>query len=271
MKLATNLEYFLKNMDITKAARVLEEAGFAHVDYTPELKRFQWKSFEKDLEILQDHGISVYQCHAPFNRYQTYASVEEHMRLVDLSLDVAERAGAKYLVVHGDEYDFGKPYTKERALAYNYELFAPIVEKAVAKGVGIAFENVFQDTVPFPRYGSEAEDLAALIDTFACPEVCCCWDFGHGAVAYPKGQEQAMAVLGKRIRCTHVHDNYLESDMHLIPMLGKIDWNTCMKVFLDTADAKVFSFELVYGNVVEETAATFAKFLYATGRKLICG
>ena len=53
MKLATNLEYFLKNMDITKAARVLEEAGFAHVDYTPELKRFQWKSFEKDLEILR--------------------------------------------------------------------------------------------------------------------------------------------------------------------------------------------------------------------------
>lgn len=269
MKLCANIDYFEKNIGMVQASNVLRKAGFEYVDYTPKLVDFQWRVFDKEFTTLCDHGLKVYQSHAPFNRYGKYESIEEHMRLVELSLEAAARSGAKYLVVHGDEFEATRCYNPEATKLYNYELFAPIVEQAVKKGVNIAFENVFQDDLSIPRYGSIAEELAALIDMFSCPQVCCCWDFGHGAVAYPQGQQDAIEILGNRIQCTHVHDNYLESDMHLIPMLGKINWTECMKVFNAVSKTEVFSFELVYGNVTDETAYPLAQLLYAIGCKLV--
>lgn len=269
MDLALNIDYFEKSIGMVEAAQTVKNAGFTYLDYSPKFQDFAWDVFEKELTILHDHGLKVYQSHAPFNRYGQFASKEEWYRLLETSLDTAVEAEARYLVVHGDEFDAQKCRTPQDILLYNYDLFAPIVEKAVKKGINIAFENVFQDDLPIPRYGSCAEDLAALIDRFACPQVCCCWDFGHGSVAYPKGQQDAIRTVGNRIRCTHVHDNYLETDMHLVPMLGKINWSTCMKALKETALVEVLSFELVYGSVTPGTAQPLADLLYATGNAMI--
>ena len=270
MELAVNMEYFTKDIGLAGAAGVLQEAGFHYVDYTPELMNYKSSEWEKELELLQDHGIQVYQCHAPVNRYKQYPSAEVHKRLLEVSLDAAVMAKAKYLVVHGDEFDIEREvYSPERALQYNYELFAPIVDRAVKEDIKIAFETLFQDVVPFPRYGSKVEELTTLIDRFSCSQACCCLDFGHASVAFQEKLPEAIEAIGDRIQCTHVHDNYLDSDLHLIPLLGKIDWPACMKALRGSTNIEVFNFELAYGHVTETTASCLAKLMYATGREMM--
>lgn len=119
MDISINLQYYSKNIGLEKAAKFVSDAGIKLLDYTPEPEspKDEW---QKALEIFTKNGIKVYQCHAPFNRYGTYG--ENHRKLLAESLDMAHFLGARYLVVHGDEFDFkNNKYSPEAALSYNYD------------------------------------------------------------------------------------------------------------------------------------------------------
>ncbi len=267
MELAINIGYFCKTLGMVRSAEIVKNSGFCYLDYTPPVSGDWEKILAEDMEIFKKEGLTVHQCHAPFNRYHACGSRENHLKQVENSLDAAVRLGAKYLVVHGDEFPFeSREYTKDAALAYNYELFAPLVERAEKLDVCIAFENVFPD-INLPRFCSETEELCALIDRFG-GSVCCCWDFGHGAVAYGEKSPGAIAAMGGRIRCTHVHDNYLNYDSHMIPFLGKIDWKASMKALQAGGVPEVLSFEMVYGAPPERAAVSMAEMLASVGEEL---
>ena len=270
MELCFNLEYLSKDIGISQAAKTVKEAGFHLLDYTPDVTQNWRGDLGQTQSCFERNGLSVYQCHAPFNRYHQYGSAENHKKLVDESLSAAIELSASYLVLHGDEFDFDRlVYSPEAALRFNYEYFAPVVERAEKHGVGIAFENVFEDDMNVPRNCSKTEDLNALIEKFHCDAVCCCWDFGHGAVSYQEKQSEAIEKMGNKIRCTHVHDNYLNADLHLVPYLGKIDWVSCVNALKLGGLPEVFSFELVYGHVPATAAAEFMGFLHRIGQRLL--
>jgi len=108
------------------------------------------------------------------------------------------------------------------------------------------------------------------MERFNTPNVCVCWDFGHGALASLASKEEHadnIIKLNKYIECTHVHDNYLKDDLHLVPLMGKIDWSKCIKA-LKTTHCNTFTYELVYGNVQEKTAPHLMKLLWETGNEL---
>lgn len=270
MELCVNITYFSKTIGMEESSKILSEAGFKLFDYTPRVKNKNWREEMKMMqECFAKYGLSVNQSHAPFNRYKSYESAEVHKKLVMDSLDAAIIMGSKYLVVHADEFDFDNmQYSPEKALSYNYEYFAPVVEKAEKNGVFIAFENVFTD-MDIPRNCSTVEELTAVIEKFNSDNVCCCWDFGHAAIAFGEKQDEAICAMKGKIKCTHVHDNYFYADMHLIPCFGKIDWKSCMSALETAGKPDVLSFELVYGDIPQKTAADTAKLLYKTGEYLL--
>ncbi len=266
MELSVNIQYYEKNVGMEKAAKIVSDAGIKLLDYTPSpnADKSEWN---KTLEIFNKNGLKVHQCHAPFNRYGQYG--EQHKQLLSNSLDMAVFFGAKYLAVHGDEFDFNnKKFSPEAALTYNYEYFAPTVELAAKNKIYVAFENVFEDNFGGnPRYCSEPDDLIKLIDKFNNRYVCCCWDFGHGAVQLGNKCDNGITKLGNRIRCTHVHDNAYDHDSHLVPFFGQIDWNKNMNAIKNTP-CDVLSFELVYGNIPENAMPAHAEMLAKIGQTL---
>lgn len=269
MELCFNLEYLSREIGLSQAAEAVHGAGFHLLDYTPDVTQDWRADLEQTRRCFEQNGLSVHQCHAPFNRYGQYGSAEDHKKLVDESLSAAICLNARYLVVHGDEFDFDHlTYSPNAALQYNYAYFAPVVERAERHGVCVAFENVFED-MDVPRHCSKTEELAALVDAFRTEAVCCCWDFGHGAVSYGEKQHEAIATLSGKIRCTHVHDNYLQADLHLIPYLGKIDWTSCMGALSSGKMPEALSFELVYGHVPPCAALELMRFLYRIGQQLL--
>lgn len=92
--------------------------------------------------------------------------------------------------------------------------YEDLVDYAIGKGVKVAFENI-----------RKLHNVAWAMEAFRnVPEVGMCWDCGHEA-CYTPGI-RFMPLFGKRLFCTHIHDNDcgVEHDQHVLPFDGNIDF-----------------------------------------------
>lgn len=249
MKYGINLDYLTKKADFETAVKAVAQAGFEEVDYTPDFKGANWKeNAESDFEIIKNNGLSVVQTHAPFNRYGSHG--ENHTEYIKRVLLQTKILGAKYMVVHGDEFSLPEEeYTPEKALEHNYSLFYPIVEKAAGMGIKIAFETVFEEGKSLPRFCSRSEELMSLIEKFNSENVCCCWDFGHANVAFGDEHPEKILEFGKYIECTHVHDSWRKCDTHMIPFSGYVNWEKCMEAMGKIGYKGSLTYEMGYGEI----------------------
>jgi sugar phosphate isomerase/epimerase len=78
-----------------------------------------------------------------------------------------------------------------------------------------------------------------------------------------------MRVLGDRITCTHVHDNYYNMDLHLIPFYGDIDWRAQMASFKEIGYKGNLTFEFVYGKLPDSMVENFLRTAAQSGRLLL--
>ena len=185
--------------------------------------------------------------------------------------------GAKYVVVHADEYRTVDHYDEKEAEDFAYEFLAPYVEYAKKNGMIVAIENVFEDSIRRcpqfdgkSRFGSRIHELKGMIERFNDPAVQCCWDFGHASCAFgADGMLEPMQEIGKHLVCTHVHDNYYERDLHLMPFLGTVNWEAHMKALREMNYQGKFSFELVYGCCPEALMGKWLQYVHEVGEYLL--
>jgi len=267
MNYGVNITYLTKKIPMEKAAKLLAMAGLNALDFVPDFKLDTWESeLHSALELFGKENLYVHQTHAPINRYGEWG--DNHKENLYRSLETAKIMGSKFLVVHGDEFDFeNKEYSPEAALKYNYELFAPIVDKANGYGINVAFETVFEEGLSkkgMPRFCSQSSDLKTLIEKFDSDNVCCCWDFGHAGVQYGDEHPEKILELGKYIKCTHVHDWGHKYDLHLPPYLGSNNWDLCMKAMKKIGYDGNLTLELVYGEIPEDMGEAFVLYLRKT-------
>lgn len=283
MELSMSLGYLRKMRgtnelrDFEKAVELCRNAGFRHVDYSPDYKRDDWEERAHiDREILDRAGISVEQTHAPFNRYRQYDDSvfpTYYRRLFEASKIV----GAKYVVVHADEYRTVDRYDEQEIQNFAYDYLAPYVDYAAKNGMVVAIENVFEDNARHcpqidgkSRFTSRIGELKGIIERFNTPSVACCWDFGHAKCAF--GNENmldAFRRIGKYLCCTHVHDNYYGHDLHLMPFLGEIDWEAHLAYMKEIGYAGKLSFEFVYGRFPEALLPVWLDSVRAVGEYML--
>jgi len=140
----------------------------------------------------------------------------------------------------------------------------------------VAIENVFEDSIRRcpqfdgkSRFGSRIHELKGIIERFNDPSVRCCWDFGHASCAFgPDGMLEPMKEIGKYLVCTHVHDNYYEKDLHLLPFLGNVNWEAHMQALKEMNYQGKFSFELVYGSYPDALLGKWLKHVHEIGEYL---
>ncbi len=199
-------------------------------------------------------------------RYTNKPPVTEQ---IERCFEATVASGARYMVVHGEEFDFGNlEYSPEKALEYNHELFLPFVKKAEKEGIKIAFETVFADHLEVhlgkPRFTSKIEDLKKLIQSFESDAVCCCWDFGHAGVQFKEKHAENIRYMGSLIDCTHMHDCNFDLDTHIPPFMGKINWNECISALKQTGFDGVVNVEFAHGDIPEKLIDIFMKYVYDT-------
>ena len=87
--------------------------------------------------------------------------------------------------------------------------------------------------------------LARLCDSVNAKNVGICWDTGHANIMeHEQPQDEAIRFLGKRIKCTHIHNNFKNyTDLHQPPDTGNIDWDQVMKAFREIGYDGPFTLE----------------------------
>ena len=264
MEYGINVKYFTKEMGLGEAARLVAKAGFTKLDYTPDLLD---DAFEKELKeallIFDAYGLSIHQTHMPFNRYGRYG--DKHRLCLERCAEAAEMTGAKYIVAHGDEFDFENlEFSPEAALEYNHNYFLPYVERAKKSGKKLAFETVFEDW-DRRRYTSSADELLSLIRSFNSENVVCCWDFGHANVTFKRQAPSVIERIGSLIECVHFHDN-VGIDSHQMAMTGNIDWSATVSAFKSFGYNGVLSVEYSHGKIPKELAEDFIALTYKSAK-----
>lgn len=252
--------------------RLCRDAGFTVIDYTP--GGSTWEQQVLSLNRASEKiGLPIEQSHAPFNRYSKMP-VEDYKVLLDNAFEAAIRMNNKQIVIHADDYRIpeGEQYDAEKAMAETYEFWAPYVDRASSKGLGVAIETLFEDDLTpgvKDRFTSRLDELKGLIEKFDNPLVTCCWDTGHARLAYTRaGTPDAMRALGSHITCTHIHDNYYKKDLHVMPFSGDINWKTEMATLKEIGYKGNLTFEFVYGKLPEEMVEDFLRTATKTGRIL---
>lgn len=264
MEYGINIDFFEARIGLEKAAELIAKAGFTQLDYTPHLANEDWASeMEKAQRIFAANGLAVHQTHAPFNRYGKHG--DKHKLYLDRCAEASARLGAKFMVVHGDEFDFANlDFSPEAALAYNHDYFLPTVERAAKDGYKVAFETVFEDW-DRRRFSAPAEELLSLIDSFESESAVCCWDFGHANVSFKKMAPQHIRSFGSRIQCTHLHDN-TGRDSHQLPMTGTIDWQETANAFREIGYNGVLSVEYSHGSLPLALTGEFLTLTYRAAK-----
>jgi sugar phosphate isomerase/epimerase len=261
MELGINLNYVCKGIPNITLEQTVEKAvycrelGFTSLDYLTNLSGDDWRDRAKRFRaLMEENGVYTHQSHAPFNRYNKARSIEEFKPYVARAIEAAGILGSKYIVLHADEYRLaeGELYDSKTVHEWTYEYLAPFVELADRCGVEIAIEDLFEEAgnkKPRSRHCSTTEELLALINRFD-QKISCCWDFGHGEVAFgADGSLEAFKEMFPHISCTHVHDNYYNKDLHLLPYQGNLDWNAHMRYMKENGYKGNFTYEFVYGNM----------------------
>lgn len=267
MEYGINIGFFAKELGLEKAAVLAAKAGFTMLDYTPPVRNDNWKAvMQEALQIFADNGLTVHQTHAPFNRYGSYGSM--HKLCVDRCAEATARMGAKYMVVHGDEFDFeNRTFTTEAALACNHAFFLPYVAQAGQNGYKVAFETVFEDG-DRRRYTSDAGELRDLIASFQSENAVCCWDFGHANVSFGKAAPTRIREFGSLIQCTHLHDN-TGMDSHQMPMTGDIDWKETAAAFRAIGYSGILCVEYAHGSMPAALAEPFLQLTCAAAKSAL--
>lgn len=257
MRLSTSTNFFATSIDrefisFKESIRRCKTAGFNVLDVNfceamngeTVLVEDDWEALIYDLKNEAEKiGVEFTQSHPVFlSGHITEEKVERYEWLMKRSIIASSMLGVKWAVLHPVQEKEITEFDTEANIKANIDHHSATVELAVKHNVGIAFENMVENANNKRRFSSHAGELVALIDTFNIPEVGACWDFGHGNFLY-KDQRIALRTLGKRLKATHINDNYGNSDEHMFPFHGSVDWHSIMPVFNEIGYDGDFTFE----------------------------
>ncbi|MBQ6473961.1 MAG: sugar phosphate isomerase/epimerase [Victivallales bacterium] len=278
MEQGINLAFVLKRRNqpdrpLAQALELCQNAGFTALDYLTDVQCPDYlERARKARREIDRLGLRVEQSHCPFFRYQMDAEPGALFRkFAPRAAEAAAILGARFLVIHADEYRVENTYDVPEILDFTHSCLTPTVELCSSLGVKPAFENVFEDgcghqVTGCGRFCSRIQELLDVIRMF--PGSGCCWDFGHAQVASKERAMDEFAAIQPYLFCTHVHDNTHGADLHKPAFFGDVPWESAMDIMKRGGYSGVFSWEFVYERFPDALMPGFLQFVHETGEYL---
>ena len=220
-------------LSATDFASAISECGFGatFTEYAPEKTLFEYAN------AFAKHNIAYETIHAPFDSINDMwldkPGADDTLSRLCLTVDACKSLSVPVAVVH-----LSSGVNAPSITDIGRYRFKRLVEYAAECGVKIAFENQ-----------RKLANIAWAFEEFENYEnVGFCWDVGHeGCFA---GGREYMPLFGKRLICTHIHDNDLKPnhDLHMIPFDGRIDFYKAAKQIKANGFAGTLMLELMIDN-----------------------
>jgi len=281
MILSTQTFYLSELFGDETAVRMLAEAGYDALDYSMFritedshiLNSEGYKEYALNLKrTAEEAGVHFNQAHAPFPsvRYGNDEYNADMFKKIVRSMEVASILGAKIIIVH----PFACPKEVDQK-GENIAFYNRLLPYCKEYGIKVALENMWgydeRRGCIVPNVCSTGAELAEYVDELDSEWFVACLDVGHSGLI---GEEASTAirVLGKeRLKALHIHDNDYKRDCHVIPFVGKMNWEDITKALADIGYEGDFTLEadsFLYGYD-KEFISSAVKFMHDTGRYLI--
>ena len=245
----TNTSYGVYPFD--EAVRKIAEQGYDCIDYQGFVDiESDFFGLDEDafLTVIREqktlfssHGIEVSQAHAPWRTPRDNDPDERKRWLLAMKKSIRGTAAldSTRFVVHPlMPYMFTKDNPDE-VWQMNEEFLGEVADYAKGYGVTVCLENMPFPDFPISTVGHDLEMLRRL----GRDNLKICLDTGHAAIFFGSDVASAVRELGDRLEALHIHDNMGESDEHLIPGDGIIDWDGVTKALKEIGYKGVISLE----------------------------
>ena len=247
----------VKRFGEEKGLEMIKKAGFDGVDYSllgdreVVLKGDVRESALQTKRLLDKYGLIAHQAHAPFRGFKYGDAMDLSCpAFADIvkAFEYAAIIGAPHIVVHGIRVPNG--FSSDDNIEYNCRFYRSLAPYAKEFGIHIAIENVGAAcTVPFMMN----EVLRRLDDPIFVALI----DIGHALLFRVPPECFISAVTPGMLKGLHVQDNDGNKDQHLIPGLGKINWENVLTALADAGYDGVFSLEVIHFFEKMPEEATF--------------
>jgi sugar phosphate isomerase/epimerase len=208
-KIGINIDSY-RGMDDDQYVKRIAELGFSAIHSFA----YDKSRLEKIANACAVNGIEYENLHAPFKNINNiwYDDDSGDIILDELleCVNSCTMVGAGMAVIHLSSGENPPPVTD-----IGRKRFTKLIDYAKQKNIKLAFENQ-----------RKLSNLAWVLENFTPDDnVGFCWDCGHEN-CFTKGREY-MPLFGKRLFCTHIHDNFgvYNQDSHLLPFDGNMDFN----------------------------------------------
>jgi sugar phosphate isomerase/epimerase len=266
---------------IEDCIRLCADAGYTVMDmnfhdcavFETPLWYDSWESWIHGInEAARRYGVEFSQAHSHFYNYcrKDIPGKDVYDERIRRGIVGAGILGVKWLVIHaGTDFDSATPVksSKEKSLEY----FKPLLELAAMRRVGIAIENLWDlNIAPLRRYTATAEELCGLVDSLPFDNVGICWDVEHADIM-KQDQAAALALVGNRLKATHISDNLGPAADHLLPFMGNTGWPEVMGALRDVRYDGDFSYEVLHyvDRAPDELLPSALKHSYEVGKYLL--
>lgn len=231
MKLATTTgDFAFYTNDQMKIIDLLKQSGFSYVDYSFEIDHKNrsgvyspdWQDYIKRLnEHCTSTSMKLIQSHSPMGK-PLADNNDDFINDTKRCIEACKGLEIKNVVVHSG---YLPGISKKECFEKNkifYEKLLPLAEK---HEVTILTENFNKMFIEGMYWIDNAPDLLEFIEYVNHPLLQAVWDCGH-ANMQDMSQEQGITLLGKHIKCLHIHDNNGECDQHMYPFSGTLDMDS---------------------------------------------
>lgn len=291
MRLSTSSNIVFERPDGTIASmqemmRYAKEAGFDTLDisfydwalpHSPFLTEDWRRWIDGVAEEKERLGMRFGQSHAyTYNFLDPSLSEEARAReeeLVLRSVECCHILGSRLCVTHPDT-DYRAARVMEASKEKNLLYFRRLLERTARFEMSLAVENMCDITIaPKRKYCAYPEELLELSEAMNDARFGVCWDFEHADIMQ-QDQRQALLLLGKHLKATHVSDTHSATDpdyMHVLPLTGKVNWKEIMQTLHEIGYDGYFSFEVNnYGCYFPDSLLPEAlKLMYHVGEYLM--
>ena len=236
MLLSANMIRFYDAFGMKKTFDIFAQAGIQGMDFNNDIPEYCTDEHDKQFyaelgKYAKQKGIAICQAHAPFpSSYVEKDKSEKRFCEIVQGMKNAAYLGAPMIVVHPCTHlDFNIEGNPEILFEYNLDFYRRLIPYAEEFGIKIAIENIGRVSIT-----STPERLNRLYDTLNNPVFTVCFDVGH-CLLQGVDPAEAIRTLGERLvnGCTHVHDNFGDSDAHMLPYYGNVEWESVMKALAD--------------------------------------
>ncbi len=237
-------------MDFFDCIPIILHGGFSMIEIASSRGHLDYHdkhAMKRAAHVLEKEGIEAYSFHAPFREDIDVTSLDEGARTharkeIFSAAEAAAILGARHYVFHPGPEKSYKPAPEERLLRMDNaaRIINDVCDHCRGLGVGIALENM----LPHLFFGN-MRDMLWIIGAIDNPIVGTCLDTGH---AFLSGDiSKILYKLSGHLQFLHANDNMGQSDDHLPPGKGRIDWKPLLHELNEIGFEGSFILELM-GN-----------------------